>query len=458
MPRLHFIFGILITSLAPEGNAQQTQIEVGSIEYVWEKDVSAAISGANPRAVLLSNASYQSQFKQNVANAMQDKWPGMATNFSITYRQLRGLGVAPKFEPKLNKARDKEYIFLQIFDKTVYSKMSYDTVASGLFQVKYKLIDGKNGAALSSKVFNVRLLRKPTAAGQIQLYKLAAYPGDVLNTLDSIIKWCLNDNAVTREDLTVNPAVAYDTSAQSLPKKKLNFLSAHDIVQLRDDQPFEIRKMEVVVRQTRKKKNAGGNTLGLAFTLLTGVTTEKKKYYQYLDDHAFSDGRQLFHCLIGYTQYQSVERIRVNDEDGSHALVQGDEFAGRFIDPKADNSIIMTGDTLCTFKMHSNTRTYFYSKMWNGSDTSTVVSLPFMWNNGAVKEWEMNGIMLGKPFTLESLNDGSPKRLLIDGQLAALLYSTKLPVYATLYINLDQKQLKLLTILSLVATNYSDYN
>jgi hypothetical protein len=202
----------------------------------------------------------------------------------------------------------------------------------------------------------------------------------------------------------------------------------------------------------------GGNTLGLAFTLITGVTTEKKKYYQYLDDHAFSDGRQLFHCLIGYTQYQSVERIRVNNEDGSHALVQGDEFAGRFIDPKADNSIIVTGDTLCTFKMHSNSRTYFYSKMWNGSDTSTVVSLPFMWNNGAVKEWELNGIMLGRSFALESLTDGSPKRLLIDGQLAALLYSTKLPVYATLYMTLDQKQLKLLTILSLVASSYYNYN
>jgi hypothetical protein len=460
MPRLRqFISLMLVISSQPAGYSQQSEIEVGSIEYVWEKDRSAATDGANPHAILLSDALYQSQFKENVTKAMQDKWPGTATNFSITYRQLPGLGVAPKFETKLkNKAPDKNYIFLQLFDKTVYSKMSYDTVVSALFRVNYKLVDGRNGASLSSKGFNVRLLRQPVAAGQVQLYKLAANPGDLLNALDSIIKRCLNDNTVTPVDLTVQPAVVYDTSTQSSPTKKLNFFSVDDIIQLRDDQSFAIRKMEVISRPTRKKKNVGGNLLGGALTVLTGVTSEKKKYYEYLDDHAFSDGKQLFHCLIGYTQFESTETIRVKNEDGNYELVHGEQYSGRFIDPKKDNNIIVIGDTVCTFKMHSNNRTYFYSKMWNGSDTSTVASLPFIWNNGAVKEWEMNGTMLGTSFTLESLNDGSPTILFIDGQLAALLYSTKLPVYATLYMNLNQQQLKLLTILSFVATNYHDYN
>jgi len=435
-------------------------VEVASIEYVWEKDRRAATMGTLSRVVFMAETSYQLWFKKNVVNAIRSCWQ-IENDFSITYRQLSGFSETPKFKTRLkDKDPSKIYLFLQLFDKADYYNISFDTATSGILKVNYQLISGKDNSVLANKFFTVKLLRLPTPAGQLPLVRLVGHPRDFINGLDTILAWCFKDSVAHDRDILLKPAVVFDSTAhEKQPVASLDYTHGGGKIMVKNKPEFEITIMDATARQTGKRKNVGSNSVAGALTLLTGIETNKTRSYYFESDHPFSDGKQLFHCIMYYIEEEGSERRRIKHDDGSRSMERGDfVYLGRRVNTNAKNSIVVTGDTICNFFMSFNSHRPQHTKMWNGDDSTTIVPLPLTWNNNKINEIQLSGELLNNKFTLETSNDGVLKKFTINDKIVAVISGRPVPEKITLYSEVDKMTLKIFTILSLISDNYRNYN
>jgi hypothetical protein len=438
--------------------SQQLHIGGVSVEYVWMEHHIESYGG-KPGIVLLEDSVYQTEAKKIITSAIHKISPETEPEITITYHRPRVFR-ALKFKPEVTKKQPaKQFVFLQMYDRLMFYKLNNDTTISHDIAVKYQLRSGTD-SLLDSRTFNVKLLRKPVAPGQMQLNRLTALPQDYMNVIDSVISWCITEQASYNKELLVNSAATYDDSASFSPlSKKYIFKHSNDVVYVKGDGEFEMHNMEFTFKKTGKKDNLIGNSIGALFTDLTGLSSTKTKYFRFTDDNTFSDNQQLYHCLVTALQPFIAERTRGKNYDGSHSIDIGGYKCGvRFIKSSVPNFVITNGDTICTFYVTTRFTEYQNKKMWNGYDTSSIIDLPTGWNNARVRQWELTGNIGANAFCLESVNNGNLKKFFIDGKLTAVFYCNRLPAYATIHNKLNTQELKLLTMLSLISARYHQYN
>ena len=156
------------------------------------------------------------------------------------------------------------------------------------------------------------------------------------------------------------------------------------------------------------------------------------------------------HCLIKYAEKETADRERQRNSDGSYTMKSTNyTFLGRFVDPLIMNAITLGNDTLVTFNIkYENALHNNYQRMWNGSDSATITTLPADWNN---KDEEKNvivsGTIEGNSFTMKTVKDRRIKEFYITDQLVAVIQGDK-PVNGFLFRPVSLKQLKLFTILA----------
>ena len=133
----------------------------------------------------------------------------------------------------------------------------------------------------------------------------------------------------------------------------------------------------------------------------------------------------------------------------------------RFIDSAFLNVITLGKDTLAIFKINytpgaeDQSR---YNRMWDGTDTSTIMSLPAEWKNSS-KEPDVlvTGKVDGNSFSLKTSGEGTVKEIYLNNQLAMVMQGSK-PVRALVFHPVSTRQLKLFTILSSVPYSYFNYD
>jgi hypothetical protein len=230
-----------------------------------------------------------------------------------------------------------------------------------------------------------------------------------------------NDALIHDRDLTElkRAYVFSEPGSNDQPLAQLEFASDDTSVPLLTPQLFSFKTPGPSYRKLTNKKNIGGNTATGALTLFTGVDFGKSKVNKYSADFPFVTDSDSFHCIINYWEMEVAERKRTEEKEPnghhSYGLESGAyNFAQRGTDSTFINAITLGADTITSF-----TITYVpneqrnYTRLWDGTDTSTVMPLLKEWNNTrAISNVFIKGTMYGKAFIMQSSRERAIKNFL----------------------------------------------
>jgi hypothetical protein len=443
---------------------QQPAIVVESFEYVWPKHQSAYTGRVN----LLSDNDIQQAVELSFKNAIQKKWNVGPSGLKLTSKPLPLLLRTPKFNTKLkSKQAGTWYLFLQVIDDptTLYSNGSggFGTRLQG----RCKMMDQKDSVVLERNV-SIILNIENSPATEIQLTKLLAHPQHVIKAFEVLAGWLFSSDDPKQNELWLKPAVAYtEKQLPSEPISTLQYNSSNSTLCL--VQPtFCIRLLPKSTEKMGSKNKVAGNAAGSVLTALTGIGTTKVKTYKYEADFPFRmDDSIVYHCKIPFSETITAERERevTRNSDGSKSYsttTSSDQLSGRQIDSVSDCLVIRQGDTIARFKINylrglndSNT----YNKMWDGSDTATIVPLKEEWKNPTRQDEVLLQIRTSSDsIYMKSSIEQTVKEFSVNQKTVLVVYGADVPVRGSMLHPVSKANLELFTLLASLPYNYFNVN
>jgi hypothetical protein len=424
-----------------QSTANKTRIVVRSFEYVWEH--TPGVPAKADRVIFLKEASFRDQARKSFIDAFQKIWFVDVPVFDINIKPLSGFSFRPKFKTKLKNAdMDVMYAFIQVFDKGQslnYESGAYQTE----FEILFRLINGKDGSIVSDRATFISFVRKAPLGGEIVLNRLPGDPVSFMNLIDSLAVSTLDTNATDHKQFELRPAYVYDKSQLHLTRKQTVG-------------KFSISTNRVKIDEIGKKKNVVGNSLAGAFTLFSGVGTEKVKAVKYEATHSFFDGTDTIYVPIKYSDEQRAGRERVKHDDGYKSLERGEYYSARILDKEAINFMLKGVDTIGWFKVNFEGSSAAWSQMWNGFDTSTITSFPSEWNNVLTTEMRLSGQIGKQDFSVVTLDKGAIKKLTFDDVHVANIYGRD-TLQAALFHDISEENLNIIIALSRACNYYFNF-
>ncbi len=453
------------------GYGQQPVLSVQSFEYEWEKFEGTMLSSNKSRIIFASEDSVKRSIKNAFAIALQKRWNLEMPEASLSVKPLGIFSNMPKFKTRLKeKKAGTWHLFLQIFDRgkgLFFSSEKEDNLVSTLV-LKCRLIDGSNDSMILDRTLTVELYEQPAVPGQIVLSRLAGYPPNFVQAFDSIAKWLFQPEDPGQKIIRLKPACVFTNSASPVtPITELAFNSnTKSIVHL--NQPsFSFKTPGPGYKRVGVKRNLGGNTLGGAITLFTGIGGNKVRIFEYSADFPFEESDSVYHCIINYAERESAERTREKtrniDGSKSYSVSSGSyEFVGRGIDSSFVHVITLGTDTLATFHISyisaANERNN-YERYWDGSDSSTIAPLPKKWNNtGGEDNVEIAGQMGTNSFSMKTAAENNVKTFYVDDHIVMTVLGKGIPAKALLFQSLSLRQIKMFTMLASLPYPYFNYS
>lgn len=443
---------ILLILVCKNIQAQESSIkqpvEVKLFEYIYEKDPH---SPSYRRIILLQEDSAQALFKKSFIRAFNEKWQLSIPEVQLTVKQLPVLTLVPKFKTRIeNKDPEKWYLFFQVFDAGWYN-ITNPAVRSATWQVKFRLVNGRNDSVIADQNFTVDFKREPEPVGQMMITRFPAHPDAFYKAFDSVAALTVS-NKPGRYPVSLNQAIIFNPDLHEPPDaiRPLNFKNSNNLIIHEGEPSFTFIRQNVNHVKSATKKNVGGNIAGSAITLITGIGSEKRKRKLFTADYHFTDADQQYHCFVEYTEVESASRERIKDEDGSVSTQSGDLIVtGRYVDTSDRHYIVLGNDTVAKFNITYYREENNYTQMWNGYDTATVAPIPFKLKIPyAEAEVMLTGEMEGQPFTMFTSNYTRRKMFSIKSQPAALILGYGKPESGKLYQQLSDQGLKLITLIA----------
>lgn len=427
-------------------------VEVKPVEYVWERK-----AGDN-RIMFLKDTAFQEILEASIRKAAEDRWNTTVPAFDVKVNKLSAFRTQPKFNTSDNNGdTSRQYIFLQLFDKSL-PVGRHNMLFSARIEVRYKLIKG--GVAQEDKITSFKILQRHPAPGQIVIERYPFHPSQFKYICDTIAFKMLNEEIANEREISVEPACAFaaDTTQTNFITHNFQFGATRQSIYVSGDNGFQIMHNSVNHIQTGRKRHGAGNTVGGLLTFFTNIDTEKKRSTLHTADHSFSEGTTTYHAYVSYMATKYAERHREKDEEGYKSVEVGEyQYGSSEIQPNAKHLITVNGDTASSFNIRFYRNDEHFVKMWDGRDASTIDSFPLAFNNIARVEMELNGTIDDDRFVLKTADEGKIKRLTLNNEDVFVYYCNYGPNGLLLHRNLNERQLKIATLLCLVSETYYQY-
>ena len=426
-------------------------VEVRPVEYVWER------SAGDNRIVFVKDPLYQEILTSSFMKAIVAKWNEGVPSFEVKVNKMSSFTIRtePKFNTSVpNPDTAKRYVFLQLFDRSLPVN-AYNLLFSSRINVKYRLI--KAGATLVDKTISYKVAQRIPAAGQIAIKRYPFHPSQFRYLCDTIASSILNDEVENEREIWLEPACAFtiETINPNLTTHNFKFGAARQSISITGGNAFTIVQDSVNHRQTGKKSRGAGNAVGGLLTLFSNIDTEKKKSRLYTADHTFNDGSTAYHAYVRYIHTKVADRRRVKDEQGFKSIEVGEYESGyKEINPDAEHIITLNDDTLSSFRISFFRSEERFSRMWDGRDANTVDSLPFAFNNAGRIEMQIKGTIGNNQFVLTTTDLGKIKKLSLNDNQVFSFYGNTGPEGVLTYIDLNERQFKIATLLCLLSEQY----
>src|SRR5688500_943790 len=202
------LFLLCTNALAQESSPKQP-VEVKLFEYIYEKDPR---SPSYRRIILLQEDSAKALFKKSFISKFNEKWQLSIPDVALTVKQLPVLTMVPKFKTRIeNKDPEKWYLFFQVFDAGWYNITSHG-VTSVTWQVKLRLVNGRNDSVIADRNFASDFKREPEPAGQMMITRFPANPEAFYRAFDSVAALTVS-NKSGRYSITLGQAIIFNTDA-----------------------------------------------------------------------------------------------------------------------------------------------------------------------------------------------------------------------------------------------------
>ena len=427
-------------------------VEVKSVEYVWER------KAGDDRLMFLKDTAFQEVLETSVRKTAEDRWNTTVPAFDVKVNKLSAFRSQPKFNTSdINGDTSRQYIFLQLFDKTL-PLSRHNMLFSARIEVRYKLIKG--GIAQEDKITSFKILQRHPPPGQIVIERYPFHPSQFKNVCDTIAFIMLNEEIKNEREIVVEPACAFvaDTMQPNFITHNFQFGTTRQSISVSGDNGFQISHNSVNHIQTGKKRHGAGNTVGGLLTFFTNIDTEKKRSTLHTADHSFSEGSTTYHAYVSYMTSKVAERHREKDEEGYKSVEVGEyHYSSSEIQPKAKHLITVNGDTASSFSIKFYRNDEHFSKMWDGRDSTKIDSFPFAFNNVTRFEMELNGTIDDDRFVLKTADEGKIKRLTLNNEEVFVYYCNYGNDGLLSHRNLNERQLKIATLLCLVSETYYQY-
>ncbi len=432
--------------------AQQPGIEVKMLEYIWARQ------SDDDRVVFVQDTIYQQQLKRSFIKAVEDKWNIRVPEFEVKINKLPVMRAKPKFNGSVSNAdTTNTYIFLQLFDKSIPHYVQSYSAYSAMIDVRYRLI---KGSVVQNKSASFNIIKTNPPPGQTRINQYPFHPSGFQNACDTIFGNILNEITKNDNEIWLEAACGFADSIAipDMNTKEFQFGSNQQSLSVPGLNGFNIVQDSVNIIQTGKKKHVAGNTaLGL-LTYFSNIDTEKKRSALYTADHSFSEGSDVYHAYMNYIETNVAERRRVKDDEGFKTVEVGEYQSGwKSINPGVMHFLTLNGDTVTSFNIQFHLKKEQFIRMWNGRDTSTIYSLPPAFNNPAMTEMEMKGNIDNNRFILFTSDEGRIKKLKFNDDEVFACYSNSSPEGVLSFRKLNERQLRIATVLCLLANKYYQY-
>jgi hypothetical protein len=377
-----------IVSALQQSNAQQPVLAVQSFEYIKDDN-----PGVGKHWLSIPEAGHiKDSIRKSISAAIYQRWNIAMPEIPLSIKPLGLFSFEPKFNTKL---KDKQpgtwYMFFQLYSQDNPASFfdDYSDNLTAMLRLKCRIINGDNDSLILDRDLTVRLYTQPAPAGQVVLTKLPAYSAAFAKAFDSIATWLFNPVPEGEKRIRLRPACVFSQPKfNNEPLTELAFASDDKSIELLTQPSFSFNTPGPSYTVIKDKKNIAGNTSSGVIALFTGVHFSKEKVKVHSADFPFETAADTFHCMITYAELESAgrERIKESGTDGydSYHLESGEySFANRRTDSGFINAIKHGDDTIATFKLAylpKNQRS-LYKQLWDGVDSSTIISLPKEWNN-----------------------------------------------------------------------------
>lgn len=400
--------------------------------------------------------------KNSFIKAIHDRWQVVLPEFSMSAKPLPFLASKPKFKTVV---RDKEpgnwYLFLPVCDKGtlpgIIAKMDSTTT---ILELKCRMFSGTNDSLIIDKTLTVKIFNEPLPHDQLPLKRLPAYPAAFLRGFDSIAAWLFQPEPIDQKLLLLIPAAVFEEiPIKEKPINALRFVSTSNGFHHLSAPPFSFNTQNPKYEKTDAKRNIGVNFSSGLLTLISGLRTNKSRLFEYTANFSFEEGDSIFHCITSYIEKETAERTRQRNDDGSYSINSAKyKLLGRYIDSAKENVVTLGADTLATFRVIFENEAEAwcnYTQMWDGTDSTTITSLPLEWNNKNKETVVLiKGNAVSESFTMKTLKDSRIKEFYINDKLAIIIQGRDKPVKAFAFQTISTKQLKLFSTLSSLPYDY----
>jgi hypothetical protein len=362
-------------------------------------------------------------------------------------------GSSPKFNTKLkDKEPGKWYLFLQVYEKPelCVDRYGQPELFTNL-QLKCRMVDGSRDSVIIDRTLTVYLYKEQAPPDENVLVRLPAYPASFMSSFDSAAKWLFQSEPLGQIQLNVKPACLFqEIPVKNEPVALLEFRHDAHAIYLLTEPSFSFFTPMPLETQITVRNNFTGNMLMGGLTLFTGIPSaqERSTYYKADFEYDQSGGDSAYHYIIffGETEVQSLYR----NPDNSLNFDNNTSLA-RFIKSDFVHVITQQHDTIARFtiKYIGDSVSANTNKMWDGSDSSTIVAFPSdLKNKRQGVDVVINGFINGVPFLMKTSAGRRVKEFFIRDKSVAILFGKDEPVKAYLFQRLPLTTIKLFTVLS----------
>ena len=457
----HVILVSVILLFCVEGDSQRPSIVVKSFDYIWQRNgnngyvyLFGYYNGAT--VVFAQDDSIKNSIVNRFVKAIQNRWGAELTETSMTVKPISPFA-SPNSSPKFNtKLKDKEpgkwYLFLQVYEKPdLCLNPNNEQELFTKLQLKCRLVDGSRDSVILDRTLNVVLFKDPAPPDENELVRLPAYPASFVKSFDSIAKWLFQPDTVDLKYLWIKPACLFEEiPVRGLAVARLEFSHDSNDICLLTEPGFSFYTPAPLISTINVNNNIAGNVLMTGLTLFTGIPTAQEKTTYYKADFEFDQGGGYspFHCIIFFGERETKD-IYINPDNSVN--FGNNPHLTRIINPDFGHVITWQKDTMVRFtiKYISDSVSANTTRMWDGSDSSTIMNLPEGWKNKRQGvDVIVNGILDGEPFTMKTYGGARVKEFFMRDQPVAILFGRNEPAKAFLYQPFPQLTVELFTILS----------
>jgi hypothetical protein len=409
-------------------------MQVASLEYNWDYHLSR-------RMILMTDKLYQEILESSFLKALQERWEVTAPiDVKVRERYLQ------KRVPKFNTSGSgtdttTHFAFVQLTDRTIPDDPCEVNLCSKI-DVRYRLI--KAGIVIDEKRISFKIMRRNAPLGMIAIKRYSFHPSQFKLLCDTIAYTIFNDETKNEREIWLNPACEYPPQniQENEGFRRLRFINGRQSLAVTGEDGFSIIQDSVNVFETGAYKHTIENTVDF----LMNTSSKKKRSAYYMADHSFTESHTNYRAYINYV----------------HTRIVGwppDHPVFKHIYTTESHVITLNGDTVSVFNIRLYAKSYELTRMWDGIDTVTVENATSAVRYQRKYEMEIKGWFDDHtPFVLITSGEGEIKKVLIEGDEVVSFYCNNSPDALMTHRNINERQLKILTLLCLLADKYFEYH